>query len=385
MTIDQRVSPDQSGVVMRRMDLKRRDLLRVVVVGGGIGGAELVRNAATKEGLELVLVEPKDRIECQALYPDYLGGEIGVEEMTAPLDPFCRRMGAVHLRDRALRVDLADRRVTCEKNDLDYEILVLVPGAVQNYFGVEGAEKAFTINTLEETVRARRFIERARPERIAVIGSGPTGVETACFLAARTGSKISIVEMMDRLLPTLSKNSSILMEKILSGKGVEVLTEKRVSSIREGGVAFADGTSLDCEMTIWTAGIRPAPLIEGLDLPKKKGWLLTDQYLRVQGREDVFAFGDGAWIEIDGKLATKTGMEAEIQAKHTARNLARLARGAPLKPYSVRASTDSPVALISTGCGCAVGIYGDLCVPIPKRIIYTFKSWIDKSFVKRFK
>jgi NADH dehydrogenase len=67
MTIDQRISPDQSGVVMRRMDLKRRDLLRVVVVGGGIGGAELVRNAATKEGLELVLVEPKDRIECQAL------------------------------------------------------------------------------------------------------------------------------------------------------------------------------------------------------------------------------------------------------------------------------------------------------------------------------
>lgn len=76
---------------MRHMNLQRSDLLRVVVVGGGIGGAELVRNAATKEGLELVLVEPKDRIECQALYPDYLGGRIEMEEMTAPWTPSARK------------------------------------------------------------------------------------------------------------------------------------------------------------------------------------------------------------------------------------------------------------------------------------------------------
>ncbi len=370
---------------MRHMNLQRSDLLRVVVVGGGIGGAELVRNAATKEGLELVLVEPKDRIECQALYPDYLGGRIEMEEMTAPLDPFCKKMNAVHLKDRALRIDFADKRVTCEKNDLDYDILVLAPGAVQNYFGVKGAEKAFSINTLEDTVEARRFVEKKRPKKIAIIGSGPTGIETACFLAEDSNCTIYVIEMMNRLLPTLSKNASILMEKILTGKGVEVLTKKKVDSIRDGGVTFADESSLDCEMAIWTAGIRPAPLIENLGLPKKNGWLLCDQYLRVQGYEDVFAIGDCAWIEIGGKLATKTGLEAEIQAKHTARNLARVAKGTDLKPYSIRASTESPVALITTGCGCAVGIYGDLCVPIPKRIIYTFKSWIDKSFVKRFK
>ncbi len=370
---------------MRQMNLQRRDLLRVVVVGGGIGGAELVRNAATKEGLELVLVEPKDRIECQALYPDYLGGKVEIEDMTAPLDPFCKKMNVVHAKDRTTRIDFADKRVICEKNDLDYDLLVLAPGAVQNYFGVGGAEKAFSINTLEDTVKARRFVEKNRPKKIAIIGSGPTGIETACFLAENTDCTVYVIEMMDRLVPTLSKNASILMEKILKGKGVIVLTNRRVESIRDDGVTFADGERLDCDMTIWTAGIRPAPLIESLDLPKRSGWLSCDQYLRVQGHEDVFSIGDCAWIEIGGKLATKTGMEAEIQAKHTARNLARVAKGTPLKPYSIRASTESPVALITTGCGCAVGIYGDLCVPIPKRIIYTFKSWIDKSFVKRFK
>ncbi|UEC43144.1 MAG: NADH dehydrogenase [Methanothrix sp.] len=370
---------------IRDMNLDEGDVLRVVIVGGGMGGAEVVRNAATREGLELVVVEPKDVIECQALYPDYLGGRVEVDDVVAPLDPFCRKMGAVHLKDRAVKVDLADKRVLCEKSDLDYDLLVLAPGAVQNYFGIEGAQKAFTINTLEETVRARRFVEEERPERIAIIGSGPTGIETACLLAEGGSFKIYIVEMMDRPLPTLSKNASILMEKILEGKGMELLTSRRVEAIRDDGVAFSDGGRLDADMTIWTAGVRPAPIVEVLDLPKKKGWLLSDRYLRAEGKEDVFVIGDCAWIEIDGKLATKTGMEAEIQAKHTARNLARVRQGAALKPYSIRASTDSPVALISTGCGCAVGIYGDLCVPIPKRIIYTFKSWIDKSVVKRFK
>lgn len=370
---------------IRDMNLDKGDVLRVVIIGGGMGGAEVVRNAATREGLELVVVEPKDVIECQALYPDYLGGRVEVDDVVAPLDPFCRKMGAVHLKDRAVKVDFADKRVLCEKSDLDYDLLVLAPGAVQNYFGIEGAQKAFTINTLEETVRARRFVEEARPEKIAIIGSGPTGIETACLLAEGGIFKIYIIEMMDRPLPTLSKNASILMEKILAGKGMELLTSKRVESIRDGGVAFSDGSRLDADMTIWTAGVRPAPIVEVLDLPKKNGWLLSDRYLRAEGKEDVFVIGDCAWIEIDGKLATKTGMEAEIQAKHTARNLARVRQGAALKPYSIRASTDSPVALISTGCGCAVGIYGDLCVPIPKRIIYTFKSWIDKSVVRRFK
>lgn len=52
--------------------MERKEKLRTVVVGGGVGGAELVRLAIQKKGLELVIIEPKDRIECQALYPEYL-------------------------------------------------------------------------------------------------------------------------------------------------------------------------------------------------------------------------------------------------------------------------------------------------------------------------
>jgi NADH dehydrogenase len=109
----------------------------------------------------------------------------------------------------------------------------------------------------------------------------------------------------------------------------------------------------------------------------------VDSYLI--GQDNIFAMGDCAWVEIDGKLATKTGLEAERQAKHIARSLTRLAEGKPMEKYSVRASTDSQVALISLGCDCAVGVVGKMCIGAPTRLIYSLKSWIDKSFIKRFK
>jgi len=43
------------------------------------------------------------------------------------------------------------------------------------------------------------------------------------------------------------------------------------------------------------------------------------------------------------------------------------------------------VALISLGADCAVGVVGKTCIGVPTRLIYSLKSWIDKSFIKRFK
>ena len=59
--------------------------------------------------------------------------------------------------------------------------------------------------------------------------------------------------------------------------------------------------------------------------------------------------------------------------------------GATIEKYSARASTDSQVALISLGADCAVGVVGKTCIGVPTRLIYSLKSWIDKSFIKRFK
>ncbi len=355
--------------------------LSVAVIGGGIAGAELVR-CALPGPFEITVIEPKKDIECQALYPEYLVGEASLEDLVAPLKPFCDRVGAQLCNERALRLEKGS--VICEKAVVEYDVAVVATGAVQNYFGILGAEKSFSVNTLQEARKARDFLEKKHPEKIVIIGSGLTGVETAFTLVERVRAEILVLEAKGRAVPQFSPNISSFVEKTLLEKGIRLQLSARVQEIGEQFVRLTDGTILECDMAIWTAGIKPPDFVLGLPYPKKDGeWIVTDEYLRAS--QDVFALGDSAWVEIGGKVASKTAIEAEHQAKHTAHNIMRLAEGRPLQEYSIIAPTDAPVALISLGCDRAVGVYGSLCVTIPARLIHAYKGWIDKSFIGRFK
>lgn len=72
--------------------------MKVAVIGGGVAGAELIR-AAWPGPPEFTLIEPERQIELQALYPEYLAGLTRIQELTAPLQPFCDRVGTRLIND----------------------------------------------------------------------------------------------------------------------------------------------------------------------------------------------------------------------------------------------------------------------------------------------
>ena len=246
--------------------------MKIAVIGGGVAGAELIRVASPGQ-MEFTLIEPKKQIELQALYPEYLAGLTKIQDLTAPLKPFCDRMGVTHIRETALALE--ENAVVCERSRVDYDFAVVATGAAQNYFGIKGVENTFSINTLEETKRAKRFIEDTNPERIMILGSGLTGVETASILAEGLDASIYIVEARDRVLPQFSMQTSELVEKALSKRGVNILTSTIVEEVKKDCISFKDdiGTCLDCDMAIWTAGVKPSQFVQKIDLPKKNGWI----------------------------------------------------------------------------------------------------------------
>jgi NADH dehydrogenase len=359
----------------------------VAVVGAGIAGAELVRKALPGPH-EITLIEPKGQIECQALYPEYLVGSVSLADLTAPLNPFCDRVGAKHVKERALRLE--DDAVICDRSRVEFDIAVIATGAIQNYFGIKGADKAFTVNTLDGVVRAREFLDSKKPGRITIIGAGLTGIETACVLKEKIDAQIGILEAKDRILPQFSAKISPYLEKELARRGIDFLVSRRVQEVGESSILLMDGSTMPCDMAIWTAGIKPPEFIQSLPFAKKDDeWIRTDDCLRAKenmhASEKVFVLGDSAWVEIGGRVASKTAIEAERQAGHMAGNLIRLAEGKPLQSYSTIAPTNAQVALISLGCNRAMGVYGDRCLTLPSRLLHSLKSWIDKSFIERFK
>ncbi|MDR2433603.1 MAG: dihydrolipoyl dehydrogenase [Treponema sp.] len=169
------------------------------------------------------------------------------------------------------------------------------------------------------------------PPRLAIIGGGVIGIEMAMIFNS-FGSKITIIEAMPRILPSLDTDISSLIHKILRGRGVAVLTGVVLSKIEQKGGALSltpgDGTAIDADKVLVSIG-RTADLssVTGtgdLSLKTEKGFVAVDEYMETSV-PGIFAPGD-----INGKkmLAHAAFKMAETAAENA---VSRLKGGKPKK------------------------------------------------------
>jgi NADH dehydrogenase len=139
--------------------------------------------------------------------------------------------------------------------------------------------------------------------------------------------------------------------RTLSKRGVEILSETRLTAVDRTGATLSDGRRIDSETVIWTAGVTPNPLVAQLGLPSDdRGRLRVDETLRVAGVPHVWALGDCAAVPNEatpGETDPATCQHALRQARQLARNL----RGTP-RPYRYR--TLGQMATLGSRHGIAV-------------------------------
>ncbi|ADB57179.1 NAD(P)/FAD-dependent oxidoreductase [Archaeoglobus profundus] len=339
--------------------------MKVVVAGGGIGGLELINNL---RGLDVTLVEPRERMVCQALLPEYIVGKVGDDEVSISIPEFCDRHGVNWVRDAVLKVE--GNRVITERDEIEFDCLVISIGAKPFVF-----ENTCSLGNLEDAKMCKKAVEDA--ESVVVIGSGATGVECA-FELREMGLNVTLVEYLDRVLPTFNPRVSSYVKKLLEKEGVKVATSCKVIGVNE--VVKTNKGDLDCDVAISCAGVIPNT-IEGLR--REKGGIVVDEYLRA--RENVFAIGDCALVKVNGKIATKTAFEAEMQARYTAKNLMRIANNESLVKYKIHSSVDRPIAFITLARERAILIYKGIFIPKPMKILYKVKKRVLEEFMKRYK
>ncbi|MCL7466116.1 dihydrolipoyl dehydrogenase [Phaeovulum sp. NW3] len=152
------------------------------------------------------------------------------------------------------------------------------------------------------------------PKSLIVIGSGAIGVEFASFYAAM-GTKVTVVELLDRILPAEDTEISAFMEKALGKRGISFRTGARVEAVKPGNtsvsVALAGGETLQAERLISAAGV--VANTEGLGL-EAAGVTLESGVIRVDGAGRTAAAGIWAIGDITGApmLAHKAEHEAVI-------------------------------------------------------------------------
>ncbi len=185
----------------------------------------------------------------------------------------------LHIGDRAMKIDRQKKLVQSAKGvNVAYDRLVLATGSIPFVPTVPGIQKrgVFVYRTIEDLEHIIAYAKTAKA--CAVIGGGLLGLEAA-KAAFDLGLQTHVIEYNNRLLPRqLDEVGSRLLLRKIRDSGVEVHLSKGLKEVHGRGdvqrIEFADGASLDCEMLIVSAGIRPRDELAqqaGLDVGPRGG------------------------------------------------------------------------------------------------------------------
>jgi NADH dehydrogenase len=346
---------------------------RILIVGGGCVGLftahRLLRKLRRGEA-SVTVVDPRTYMTYQPFLPEAAAGAVSERHVVVPLRRVLR--GAEILTGRVTAVDHENRSATVQPLEgdayqLHYDVLVSAVGAVSRTLPIPGlAEWATGFKTVEEAIQLRnRILEcldiaestrdadiRRRNLTVVVVGGGYAGVEALAELedmaryAVRYYRRIApedlrfvLVEGADRILPEVGPQLGVWTLEQLRGRGIEVHLSTFLESTVGGHVVLSDGTELDAETVVWTAGVRADPVLEATDLPlDDRGRVKTLATLQVDGVDGAWAAGDAAAVpdltQAAGTTCAPNAQHAVRQSKVLADNIVATLRGKPLRQYA---------------------------------------------------
>lgn len=346
---------------------------RVVVLGGGFGGAYAVQKLCHlfKGEIDITLI---DRNNYLLFYPLLVEAGVGTIEPRHVVVPIRKFMPHADFRmAEVVDVDLKNQQVIYQvvgsdtPDRLYYDHLVFGLGSQtkipKNIAGLK--DYGFELKSLTDAVelrdRAIRLLELAntisdsakRREllRIVVIGANFTGVELAgeyqAFLqeAAKDYKNVKsdeiqvmLLEYADRILPAVGKDLADWAFNTLTKRGLDIRTKTSVTEIGEDYAVLTTGERVATRTVVWAAGIAPSPMITKIGLPaNEKGYIDTGRDLRVKGYDNVWAIGDAATVfDQNGKPYAATAQNASRQGPLVAENIAATIRGGALKTFDFK-------------------------------------------------
>ncbi|WP_047445710.1 NAD(P)/FAD-dependent oxidoreductase [Alistipes sp. ZOR0009] len=296
----------------------------VVIVGAGFGGVELAKKLIGKP-FSVLIIDKHNYHNFQPLMYQVATGGLGPDSIAFPIRRIFRKARNVKFRVAEVHSVKADeKKLETSIGDIPYDYLVIATGSTTNFFGFDRIkENLLSLKSIPEALDMRstiiQNIERAanktdqkgapQPINIVIIGGGPAGVELAGALAEMRKyvlpkdfpeldferMKIYLIEAAPKLLAFMSEAGSAKTYEYLEQLGVIVKVNSKVMDYDGAHVTIEDGSIVDTQTVIWTAGVKGAT-IDGIptDVLLPNGRIKTDEFNRVPGTERIFAIGDVA-------------------------------------------------------------------------------------------
>ena len=357
---------------------------RVVIVGGGFGGLYAARALGRDRRVTVTLVDRRNFHLFQPLLYQVATGALSPGEIAQPLRSILRKnANTTVLLGEAKGIDPARQEVLmADGGPIAYDTLIVASGARHTYFGNDAwAPLAPGLKSIDDATEIRRRIliafeaaeREADPERrrswmeFVIVGGGPTGVELAGALGEIANdtlrkdfrsidsrdARITLVEALDRILPTYPPDRSASAQRQLERLGVTVRTGTKVVDIAEGRVAVESGAgreTIPARTVLWAAGVLASSFARSVGTTlgaemDRAGRIIVGPDLTVMDHPEVFVIGDAAvqpWKE--GRPVPGVAQGGIQGGKYAAGAIRRRLDGAPAMPF--RYSDRGDVAVI---------------------------------------
>ncbi|XP_023912655.1 external alternative NAD(P)H-ubiquinone oxidoreductase B2, mitochondrial [Quercus suber] len=318
---------------------------KVVVVGTGWAGTSFLKELKNPS-YDVHVVSPRNYFAFTPLLPSVTCGTVEARSIVEPIRSITKKKSYdVHFKEaKCYKIDAENKKVYCQSSQdknfdgkeefaLDYDYLVIAMGAQSNTFNTPGVmEHAHFLKEVDDALGIRKTVidaferaslpsiseeEKKRILHFVVVGGGPTGVEFAAELhdyvyddlvklypQSKDFVKITLVEAGNHILNMFDKRISAFAEEKFQRDGINVKTGSMVVKVSDKEIstkvrATGEVVNIPYGMVVWSTGIGTRPEIA--DFMKQIGQtnrrvLATDEWLRVEGCDNVYALGDCATV-----------------------------------------------------------------------------------------
>jgi NADH:ubiquinone reductase (H+-translocating) len=304
------------------------------------------------------------------LLPGAAAGTLDPRHIVVPLREHLKRtslrvgyvIGGDPSRD-LLRVQM----IAGDIKEYRYDHLVVALGSVSRVIPIPGlVEHAIGLKTVADATALRnRFVrnfelaeglddKQARAEYLSFVfvGGGYAGLEGIAELqdfardaikryprCRETGTRFLLIEAAPRVMTEIQPQLADWTVELLTKRGIEFRLETTVSEVRPDSVVLSSGETVSARTVVWTAGVRASPVASNLGLPLDGDRIVCDEYMRVQGYDNIWAIGDIAAVPDPaepGRPCPPTAQHAIRQGKLLGKNIGRVTRGQLPEPFTFK-------------------------------------------------
>ena len=344
---------------------------RIVIAGGGFAGLyaamHFEKRLARRDDVEVTLISHENFILFTPMLHEVAAGDLYPGDIVNPLRRILRHVKVFEADVQS--VDLEKRLVRCTagmaEGELNFEFdhVLLTLGSETNFFNMDALRDwSVTMKSLSDAALLRNRMvalleeaslqsdEGARRQLLTFVtaGGGFAGTETTGAVNDFVREtmryypqlredllRVVMIHPGNFILPELGEELGRYAERKLRERKVEVIKGPRVANYDGVVVTLSDGTSIPAATLIWTAGVKPSPVIASLPCQKEHGRLVVSEYLAVTGVPGLWAAGDCAAVPIwnTEKFHPPTAQHGLREGVVVAKNIEAMVLNRPLKSF----------------------------------------------------